>query len=86
MVEDTLPDMEEKLISATLTGNLKLQKRLKYKVKSQKNRSTPPTAKTPRPNWLIFWRENLHVNTFGLTEAIFEFHPGSRDMGPSGAL
>ena len=34
----------------------------------------------PGANWLIFWRETLHVNTFGLTEAIFEFYLKSRDM------
>ena len=31
----------------------------------------PPTADTPGPNWLIFWRETPRVNTFGRTEAIF---------------
>ena len=40
----------------------------------------PPTAQTPGPNWLIFWRETPHVNTFGRTGAIFEFHPRSGDM------
>ena len=37
----------------------------------------PPTAQTPGPNWLIFWLETPHVNTFRGTEAIFEFHPRS---------
>ena len=37
----------------------------------------PPTAQTRGPNWLIFWRETPHVNTFRVIEAIFEFHSGS---------
>ena len=31
----------------------------------------PPTAHTPGPNWLIFWQETPHVNSFRITEAIF---------------
>jgi len=31
----------------------------------------PPTAQTPGPNCLIFWRESPHVINFGRTEAIF---------------
>ena len=38
---------------------------------------TPPTAQTPRSNWLIFWLETPHGNDFRGTEAIFEFQPGS---------
>ena len=55
-------------------------------MKSLENEAPPLTAQTPGPNWLIFWQETLHVNTFGLTEAIFEFHPGSRDMGTLGVF
>ena len=44
-----------------------------------KSMAPPPTAQTPGPNWLIFWRETPHVNTFRGTEAIFEFHPRSGD-------
>ena len=47
--------------------------------KASKIRAPPPTAQTPGPNWLIFWRETPHVNTFRGTEAIFEFHPRSGD-------
>ena len=39
--------------------------------KASKNRSTTPTAQTRGPNWLIFWRETPHVNTFRGIEAIF---------------
>ena len=46
--------------------------------KPQKSEHPPPLQ--PGANWLIFWRETLHVNTVGLTEAIFEFHPKSRDI------
>ena len=49
--------------------------------KSSKSVAPPPTAYTPGPNWLIFCRETPHVNAFRGTEAIFEFHPRSRDMG-----
>ena len=37
----------------------------------------PPTPQTPGPNWLIFWLETPHVNSFRGIEAIFEFHSGS---------
>ena len=33
---------------------IEIQKRLKYKVKSLENRSTPPTAQPDGPNWFIF--------------------------------
>ena len=46
-----------------------------------KSMAPPPTAQTPGSNWLIFWLETPHRNTFRGTEAIFEFHPGSWDMG-----
>ena len=42
-----------------------------------KSLAPPPTAQTPGSNWLIFWLETPHGNTFRGTEAIFEFHPGS---------
>ena len=54
-----------------------LQKQSNYKVKSLENRSTPPTAQTTGPNWLIFWLVSPHVNTFRGIEAIFKFHPRS---------
>ena len=46
----------------------------------------PPTAQTPWPNWLIFWRVNPHVNTFRGTEAFFGFHPRSWDRSPKLAI
>ena len=46
-----------------------------------KSMAPPPTAQTTWPNWLIFWLKTPHVVTFRITEAIFEFHSGSRDMG-----
>ena len=55
-------------------------------MKSFENPSTPPTAQTPGPNWLIFWRETPHVNSFRLTEAIFEFHLRSRDIGKKSSI
>ena len=42
----------------------------------------PPTAQTPGPNWLIFWREAPHLIAFRGTEAIFESPPESQDMSP----
>ena len=42
-----------------------------------KSMAPPPTAQTPGSNWLIFWLETPHGNTFRGTEAIFEFHPRS---------
>ncbi len=49
-------------------------------VRPSKSLAPPPTAQTPGPNWLIFWRETHHGNAFRGTEAIFEFHLSSRDM------
>ena len=49
-------------------------------VRPSKSLAPPPTAQTPGPNWLIFWRETHHGNAFRGTEAIFEFHLRSRDM------
>ena len=60
-----------------------IQKRSKYTVKSLEKRSTPPTAQTPEPNSLIFWRDSIHVITLGMSEAIFEFPIWDRDMGPT---
>ena len=60
-----------------------VQKRSKYKVKSLEKRSTPPTAQTPEPNSLIFWRDSIHAITLGMSEAIFEFPIWDRDMGPT---
>ena len=40
-----------------------------------------PTAQTPGPNWLTFWREAHQLIAFRCTEAIFEFRRRSRDVG-----
>ena len=40
---------------------------------------TPPTAQTAGPNWLKFFMEAFQEDSFRGTEAIFEFHPRSRD-------
>ena len=50
----------------------KVQKRSKYKVRITQIDGTPPTAHTPGPNWLIFWQETPHVNSFRVTKEIFE--------------
>ena len=44
-----------------------------------KSMATPPTAQTAGPNWLKFFMEALQEDSFRGTEAIFEFHPISRD-------
>ena len=46
-------------------------------VRCSKSIAPPPTAQMPGSNWLIFWLETPHGDTFRGTEAIFEFHPRS---------
>ena len=48
-----------------------------------KSMATPPTAQTAGPNWLKFFMEALQEDSFRGNEAIFEFHPRSRDKWPT---
>ena len=45
-----------------------------------KRYSTPPTAQTPGPIWLIFRLKVSRENTNDGTVAIFEFPPLARDI------
>ena len=49
-------------------------------MRSLENHWQPPTALTPQPNRLIFWQEAPYLIAFRGTEAIWEFHPMSRDI------
>ena len=62
------------------TGEVYVQNLAKYTVKHIKICSTL-LQPTPWPNWIISWHETPHVNAFRKTEAIFEFYPGSWDIG-----